>query len=328
MSSNAKVYLRGGAVLGLLLLATADLTACPGCAGNIEAINADRAAGFGWSILLLILLPLLVLASITVKIRKMRGGAAVLMLVAGSFAVAGCGDSSEDLPEAEAEDLVPFDLSRAGEVKGSVMFAGEVPPPERIEVAGDPYCGNGELLTTIETQNVLVRDGRMEDVFVMVSSGLEGYRFDMPTDSALLDQKGCTYYPRVQGVRAGQPIVIRNSDPTIHNVHARPEVNDQFNIGQPDRTESVRSFDTPESMIPITCDVHGWMRSYIGVVDHPLFATTGADGTFTFRLPPGEYQVTAWHERYGQKSATVVVRENEASELPFTFGGESAKGGE
>ncbi len=314
------LFVIGGALL-LLFLFHVELHACPGCAGNIEAIGSERAAGFGWSILLLIALPAFILSALALKVRRMRGLLPVVLIVLTTFGSVGCGEEKSSEGRRE-ENLIPLDLSQAGEVAGVVEFSGEVPPPEKIEVAGDPYCGEGDRLTTIETQNVLAREGRLADVFVWVSSGVEQYSFPMPTDSALLDQKGCTYYPRVQGVRAGQPIIIRNSDPTIHNVHARPEENDQFNIGQPDRAEAVRTFERPEVMIPITCDVHGWMRSYIGVVGHPLFETTGVDGTFSFDLPPGEYEVTAWHERYGEVSERIVVRTGEATDLTFRFGSE------
>lgn len=311
----------------LLILLHPELHACPGCAGNIEAIDADRAAGFGWSILLLISLPAVILSALALKVRRFRNALPLLLIPLMIPGAGGCGDEGEMSGEVADENLIAFDLSESGEIAGVVEFVGEVPQPERIEVAGDPYCGEGAMLTTIETQNVLVREGKLADVFVRVSRGLEGYRFEMPTDSALLDQKGCTYYPRVQGVRTGQPIIIRNSDPTIHNVHARPEQNDQFNIGQPEVMESVRSFSRPEAMIPITCDVHGWMRSYVGVVDHPEFRTTGVDGSFSFELPPGEYEVTAWHERYGELTEKIVVATGEKSSLTFRFGSED-KGAE
>ena len=95
-------------------------------------------------------------------------------------------------------------------------------------------------------------------------------------------------------------------------------------MGQPVqglRTEKV--FDVAEVMIPFKCDVHKWMNSYAGVVDHPYFAVTGVDGSFSMpNVPPGEYVVEAWHEQLGTTEMTVTVGESETVEQEFSFSGE------
>ena len=305
----------------LLLLSIVSATACPACADNVEGVSDGRAAGFGWSILLLMGAPFVLGGVGALLLRGYRRRSGVILILGMMTILTGCGDGGESDERAE---LPVADMSNAVEISGVVEFTGEVPEPQRMEVAGDPYCGAGERLTTIEIQNVQVAEGKLADAFVWVSSGLEGLRFEMPGDSALLDQQGCRYYPHVQGVRVGQPIIIRNSDPTIHNVHARPEENDQFNIGQTDQSETVRTFERPEVMIPVTCDVHGWMKSWIAVLDHPAYATTGTGGTFSFRVPPGEYEVTAWHERLGTSVQSITVAEGEPVSLRFVFGDTAA----
>ncbi len=75
-------------------------------------------------------------------------------------------------------------------------------------------------------------------------------------------------------------------------------------------------------MVPFKCDVHRWMNSFVGVVDHPFFAVTGADGSFQLKgLPPGTYTIEAWHEKFGTKTASVTIGAKESKDVAFTFSG-------
>ena len=142
-----------------------------------------------------------------------------------------------------------------------------------------------------------------------------------------MDQDGCVYRPHILGVMSGQDITIRNSDGLLHNINASPEVNRGFNFGQPVNMESNRSFPAAEVMIPVRCDVHGWMTSFIGVVDHPFYSVTSDSGEFSLdTLPPGDYTITAWHERYGVQEAAVTVVTGETADVTFVFS-ESMAGG-
>jgi hypothetical protein len=144
-----------------------------------------------------------------------------------------------------------------------------------------------------------------------------------PSEPVVLDQKNCRYEPHILGVQTDQTIVIRNSDPFLHNIHPVPENNRGFNVGQPTQgMETERTFSSPEIMIPVGCDVHGWMSAYIGVLDHPYFAVTGSDGSFQIpNLPPGEYTIEAWHETFGVKEMKVTVDEGGTATADFTFEG-------
>jgi hypothetical protein len=125
----------------------------------------------------------------------------------------------------------------------------------------------------------------------------------------------------VFGVRVGQPLEIVNSDPTLHNIHAIPTGNQEFNTGQPIQgMKFTHTFTSPEVMVPFKCDVHGWMNAYAGVVAHPYFAVTGADGTFSLnKLPAGTYTVEAWHEKLGTQTQSITLGEKQTSDIAFTF---------
>jgi len=158
-------------------------------------------------------------------------------------------------------------------------------------------------------------------VFVYVKDGLGQYIYDTPTESAKIDQMNCRYHPHVFGMRVGQPLEIINSDPTLHNIHALPKGNKEFNTGQPIQgMKTTHTFEAKEVMVPFKCDVHGWMNAYVGVLDHPYFATTGADGKFELKtLPPGTYTIEAWHEKLGTTTQMVTLGPKETKEVMFTF---------
>ena len=142
-------------------------------------------------------------------------------------------------------------------------------------------------------------------------------------DRVIIDQKGCVYSPHVLGVQAGQPVKILNSDATMHNIHGLPKVNKEFNFGMPKSLkEKSVIFNKAEDVFVIKCDVHPWMKSYTQVFDHPYFAVSGNDGSFSIsNVPDGTYEAVAWQERLGDKNIitqSVTVKGGDA-ELNFNF---------
>ncbi len=184
----------------------------------------------------------------------------------------------------------------SGSIAGKIGFAGTAPAPEKIKVSADPYCQK-EHKDGLERKVVDVTDGGLKDVFVYVKSGIKG-TYPPPTEAVELDQKGCMYAPHIVVLQVGQPLKIKNNDETLHNIHPRPNVNQEFNIGQPRKgMESTKTFDKKEVMIPVGCDVHPWMRSYISVLDHPFFAVTDQTRKYAIKgLPAGASAGEAVHE--------------------------------
>lgn len=209
------------------------------------------------------------------------------------------------------------DPSTVGSITGSVRFDGTPPTPTKIPVAGFPECGNSQPFDS----DVLIRDGLVQNAFVYVKSGLENYAFP-PTDGEVaLDQKGCLYEPRVIGLRVGQTVVVTNSDPLLHNVHALPKRSRSFNLAMTHNAVPLRrSFDEPEVMVGLRCDIHPWMRAYVGVLPHPAFAVTGPDGRFEIKgVPPGTYTLSVWHERLGTAEQTVTLGVKEEKMISIVF---------
>ena len=212
------------------------------------------------------------------------------------------------------------DAAKAGTLTGRVLFDGPAPANPPIKMTADPAClkanPNGAMFETFA-----LKDGGLDNVFVYVKDGLGNYYFDVPTESLKLDQQGCRYSPHVFGIRVGQPLDIVNDDSTLHNVHAMPTGNQEFNFPQQIKgMKNRKTFTTREVMVPFKCDVHGWMTAYAGVVDNPYYAVTTGGGRFELKnLPPGTYTVEAWHERLGTQTQQVTLGEKESKDVSFTF---------
>ena len=225
-------------------------------------------------------------------------------------------------PAPERGDAAPLDPALTATISGRVVVDGPVPPAGTLRIDGDRHCVTITGGDEIADESVLVGDGMgLANAFVYVGAGLEKHAFPVPAEPSVLDRQTCRYVPRVLGVRVGQPLEVRNSDPLLHNVRAEGEINQPFNIGQPVQgTMFSRTFTTREVMVPFTCDVHAWMRAYVGVLEHPHFAVTTSTGAFELKgLPPGEYTVEAWHEQLGVRAERVSVEAGDVRDVGFTF---------
>ncbi len=212
----------------------------------------------------------------------------------------------------------------AGPFSGRVRFEGTPPSRPTIHMTADPACD--KLSPEGRPSDVVVIDaaGGLANVLVYVKSGLPAKTvWPAPTSTPKIDQRGCVYVPHVIGVRVGQEIEIASADPTLHNVNARTSENPPFNVALPGANQKIhRSFNRPEVAVKLKCDIHPWMSAYVGVFDHPFFAVSAADGSFSLPpLPEGEYVIEAWHESLGTRSAKVEVEDDEPASVDFSFGG-------
>src|SRR5688572_4171736 len=249
----------------------------------------------------------------------LRTGSTIVALGVAIFAAACGGSQQQEAPATPAVVENPVDPATAGAIRGSITLAGTPPAPAPINMESDPFC---QKLGPMTTETVSVgTGGALQNVFVYVKDGLGNRVFPVPTAPVVLDQRGCRYVPHVLGLQVGQPFEILSSDNTLHNVHAMPESNREFNKAHQEAgIRHMHVFTAKEVTIPFKCDVHRWMNAYVGVLDHPFFAVTGTNGAFELKgLPPGTYTIEAWHEKLGTQTQTVTIGEKQTSDVAFTF---------
>jgi len=241
--------------------------------------------------------------------------------------ITACGSKKDDLDAPEAGGGAAatgggpkVDAATAGNIEGVVSFEGTAPKNEPIRMNADPVCVK-ENATPQMQETYEVKDGKLANVFVYIKDGLGNFSYDAPSGDVTIDQKGCRYHPHVFALRIGQKLQIVNDDPTLHNIHALPKNNAEFNTGQPIqnmKTEHV--FTAKEVMVPFKCDVHGWMNAYVGVLDHPYFSVSDKDGKFDIKnLPPGTYTIEAWHEKLGTMTQSVTLGAKDTKDITFLF---------
>ena len=181
----------------------------------------------------------------------------------------------------------------AAEVTGKVTLKGTPKPEQEIDLG--PMCGPIATKKYTTRHYLVGKDSGLANVFVYLKK--EGLKAPPQGEPQILDQSECMYQPYIMGVVTGQPFKVRNSDAILHNVHATPKINKEFNLGQPVKGQvNEKTFDQSEVLVRIKCDVHAWMFAYVGVVDHPYFAVTDADGNYKLKgVPDGKYSVVAYH---------------------------------
>jgi plastocyanin len=208
----------------------------------------------------------------------------------------------------------------AGDVTGKVSFVGTAPKPARLMMNADPVCMRQHKEPVFSEDVIVNKNGTLRNVLVYVKEGLGNKKFDAPSQKVIFDQQGCSYHPHVLGIQTGQELEVVNSDPTLHNVHSLSKENPQFNVAQPKQgMKLTKKFDKPETF-KVKCEVHTWMGAYIGVFNHPFYAVTGDDGTFSLKkLPAGDYTLEAWHEKYGVQTMKVKVGATGAVSADFKY---------
>jgi hypothetical protein len=212
----------------------------------------------------------------------------------------------------------------AGDITGTITLKG-APPKEKLitPYKDDVNCRNLSQDTPTTRFYVVGPNRELADVVVSVQ-GIKGKSTGTSAKPALLDQKNCLYVPQIIALQTGQKLLVKNSDPVLHNVDVQPATDS----GNPPRNEAQApgnadltfSFPKPEMFMKIKCDVHAWMFAWVSVFDHPYFAVSAKDGTFKIPgVPPGKYTLQAAHRKAGILTRDVEVKEGGPAKVDFTL---------
>jgi len=249
-----------------------------------------------------------------------------------AIAIVGCGskqnNETNEKPVAESNAKKAVDTSTVGSVTGTVTLDGKPVAAKPINMSAEPYCQKEHPTPVVPPEVVVDDKGDLANVVVYVKEGLGDYSFDTPKDPVVLNQKGCMYEPHIIALMTGQTFEVKNDDQTTHNIHPMPKDNRDWNKSQPPGASPIdETFGRAENAIPVKCNVHPWMKSYIFVFKNPYYAITPKDGKFELKdLPPGTYTIEAWHEKYGTSDQTVTIGGKESKPLNFTFKTAAASG--
>jgi hypothetical protein len=245
--------------------------------------------------------------------------------------LAGCGGEAELLAKADLEEIYEDSggggggyghtaSERTAVLAGKVTYAGRK-RARKLQLYKD-YCVGANPNGIMSEDFLVGPGGELSNVVVYVKRGLSRLKFPVPAEPVVLDQKSCRYVPHVAIAQTGQEIRIKNSDQHEHNVHGMPGVNGEFNEPMPTvGWLPTRSFSRQQVAMAIKCDIHGWMESYLAILPHPCAALTAEDGSFSFQLPPGKYQIAAWHEALGELTMDVQVGASETKTQDFHYPG-------
>jgi plastocyanin len=228
--------------------------------------------------------------------------------------------SESPAPTAKQPQGVAVDPETVGTIAVSVIYRGTVPTPKALVMGSAPQCALAHEAPVYD-QALVAPDGRLKNAVVYIQKGVEAYAFTAPTTAVENDQKGCLYEPRVAVAMVGQPVDFLNSDAEAHNVHGFPQIVSSWNfILSRKGAKRTLTFDQAEMGIRIGCDIHPWMRGYLGITAHPFAGVTDADGSVVLDgVPPGEHTVAAWHETLGAKTTQVTLAPKGSAEVEIVY---------
>lgn len=220
----------------------------------------------------------------------------------------------------DPKPLKPAELKESGGVKITLKWEGDAPKLRKIDVSGHECC----KARMVPNESVIINSNNtLRNAYVQVVKGLEGKKFDSPSEEVIVKIAEARFQPHVVGVMTGQPLAVINEDDHCHNAHMPGGNNPEVSVNLTKKgSRHTFKFASEEIGGRMKDDVHDWLECFVHVSSHPYFGITGEDGVVTIeKLPPGKYTLEAVHEKYAKKTAEVTIENGKTADVKFSFSG-------
>ena len=258
--------------------------------------------------------------------RLQSPGAPLLAL--GLALLAACNRSEEPPPAGPGGGAAPSAVAGRppyrevmpaawGRITGSVdVDGGRTADTTILPTHDQETCGDTLLLRMLDY------DAGVMGSIVWLEDVRNGKTLPVERRYELLNER-CRLMPETQAVVTGGTLNIRSLDPAEHRLRlilapkTKPRLISLYTAGQ---TIPVQNILKNPGRIAITCDRHPWTHGWVLVFDHPYFVRTGEGGAFALdSVPPGNYRLVAWHNRFGSVEQPVTVTANGEAKVSLKF---------
>jgi nitrous oxide reductase accessory protein NosL len=214
--------------------------------------------------------------------------------------------TAQDVPSAANYEVV--NVESGGSISGTVKWNGPIPKIPHLAITKDAKVCDPSGAKTIDLQRLVIGpDGSVANTVVYLKDVTRGKAWDLPASEQSLDQKACLYVPHILLVPVGGNMQIKSSDPVLHTVHMLGAAT--YNLPFPFQDQFISRTMHISGRVEMKCNAgHVWMNAEALVVPHPYYAITDARGNFTLsNVPPGNYEVEAWHEGWKVVSEETIL---------------------
>ena len=236
----------------------------------------------------------------------------VVALLTLSGGHAGAGEHYKETP-----------VVHGGTVSGQV-FASQIAQkverfiiPKQADICGGNY--RDSPIVTIEA-------GNLKHVVVYLEDIPEGKPFRAAAKKVTINQEGCRFVPFLSVLMEGGEFEAVNSDPLLHNIHIYELIGQGrrsvANVSQPRKGDiMIMSVHLDEGrVLKVDCDAHDFMHAFVFVARNPYYAAIGPDGGFEItNVPPGRYNIHAWHPYLGELTKVIEIAPESNTEIEFEY---------
>jgi len=234
----------------------------------------------------------------TEELKRLHGDKESMRCIRAIILLTLCGiailSTSRAIPEGP---YTVIEVHDGATISGTVKWSGEPVKPLSVPITKDIDVCDPQKAKSHDLERIIVGPaGGVENTVVYLVDVTRGKAMDLPETRRLLDQKSCRYVPHVSLVQADTEFRLKSSDPILHTIHMEGAAD--FNLPFPFQNQFIARTLHKPGIIDLKCNAgHVWMSGVVLVVRHPYYAVTDGHGDFELTdVPPGEYQIAAWHE--------------------------------